>query len=75
MRLRLNRKKSIVFTVVYILITLLARFMIEPYLMGNMWISIGIGLYFVLVWWVFYHKKILNFDEENPEENPGNAGP
>ena len=65
MRLRLNKKQSVVFTVIYVLITLLLRFYIEPYLAGYYLISIGIGLYFILFYWVLLHKKFLNFREEN----------
>jgi Flp pilus assembly protein TadB len=67
--MKLNRNQSIVFTVVYFVITLLLRFMIEPYLMGYYWISIGIGLYFILLYWVLYQKQFLNFKEDVPENN------
>ena len=63
MRFRLNRRQSITFTVVYILVTLVIRFAVEPYLMGNWWISIAIGLYFVVVYWALYKKGILRFSE------------
>jgi hypothetical protein len=32
--------------------------------MGRYWISIGIGLYFVLIYWLLVHKKILNFQDK-----------
>lgn len=66
--MRLNRKYSIIFTMVYFTLTLLGRFYVEPYLAGHYWISIGIGVYFLLVFWVLVKKKFLNFaipGEEN----------
>ena len=65
MRLRLNKKQSVVFTVFYVFVTMVLRFLLEPYLAGYYLISIGIGLYFVLLYWVLLHKKILNFHEED----------
>ncbi|MCB9057035.1 MAG: hypothetical protein H6627_00595 [Calditrichae bacterium] len=65
MRLRLNKKQSVVFTVFYVFVTMVLRFLLEPYLAGYYLISIGIGLYFVLLYWVLLHKKILNFREED----------
>lgn len=63
--MRLNKKQSVIFTVFYVFVTLIVRFYIEPYLAGHYLISIGIGLYFVLLYWVLLHKKFLNFREEN----------
>ena len=65
MRLRLGKRGSVIFTVVYFVVTLLGRFYIEPYLMGHYWISIFIGLYFVALYWVLIKKKFLNFREES----------
>ena len=61
MKLRLTRNQSIIFTIFYVVATLALRFYIEPYLLGNFWISIGIGLYFVITYWILLHKKVLNF--------------
>lgn len=65
MKIRLNKKQSVIFTVFYVFVTMVVRFLIEPYLVGYYLISIGIGLYFVLLYWVLLHKKFLNFREEN----------
>ncbi len=62
--MRLNRKQSIIFSVFYFVFTLILRFVLEPYLLGYYWISIGIGLYFILLFWLLYHKKFLNFHAE-----------
>ncbi len=62
--MRLNKKQSVIFTAIYAFITLSLRFYIEPYLVGHYLISIGIGLYFILLYWVLLHKKFLNFREE-----------
>jgi len=59
----MNRTQSIVFTVCYLAITLAIRFILEPYLLGYYLISVGIGLYFILLIWVLWHKKILNFSK------------
>jgi len=63
--MHLNKKQSVVFTVVFFAVTILGRFYIEPYLAGRYWISIGIGLYFVLVFWLLVKKKFLNFRDES----------
>lgn len=63
MKFRLNRIQSIIFTVIYLAVTLLLRLFLEPYLMGYYFISIGIGLYFILLLWVLWHKKVLNFSK------------
>lgn len=71
--MRLNKKQSVIFTVVFFVITILGRFYIEPYLGGRYWISIGIGLYFILVFWLLVKKKVLNFRDETEAgetENP-----
>jgi len=62
--MRLNKKQSVIFTVIYVALTLILRFFIEPYLAGHYLISIGIGLYFVLLYWLLLNKKFLNFREE-----------
>lgn len=63
MKFRMNRTQSIVFTAIYLGITLAIRFVLEPYLLGYYLISVGIGLYFILLLWVLWHKKILNFSK------------
>ncbi len=63
MKLRLNRTQSIIFTVCYIAITLAIRFILEPFLLGYYLISVGIGLYFILLLWVLWYKKIINFSK------------
>ncbi len=73
MKIRMNRKQSIVFTAVYGGITLFWRFMIEPQLMGHYAISIGIGLFFVLVYYLLWKNKIVNFDHENHSEKGSGA--
>ena len=66
MKFRLNKKQSVIFTAIYVFVTLALRFYIEDYLLGHYFISIGIGLYFVLLYWILLNRKILNF--RNPEE-------
>jgi len=61
--MRLNKKQSVIFTAIYAFLTLGMRFFLEPYLAGYYLISIGIGLYFILLFWVLLHKKFLNFRE------------
>ncbi|KAA3619515.1 MAG: hypothetical protein DWQ05_01980 [Calditrichaeota bacterium] len=59
----MNRKQSIIFTVIYLALTLAVRFILEPYLLGYYLISVGIGLYFILILWALWHKKVLNFSK------------
>lgn len=63
MKYRMNRKQSIIFTVIYLALTLAVRFILEPYLLGYYLISVGIGLYFILILWALWHKKVLNFSK------------
>jgi hypothetical protein len=72
-KFRLNRKQSLIFTSIYVLITLGGRFYLEEFLQGYYLISIGIGLYFVLLYWALWKKKFINFDDENTTEESGNA--
>lgn len=70
--MRLNKKQSVIFTVVFFVVTMLGRFYIEPYLAGQYWISIAIGLYFVLIYWLLIKKKFLNFRDEGDSEETEN---
>ncbi|KAA3612482.1 MAG: hypothetical protein D8M58_20165 [Calditrichaeota bacterium] len=63
--MKLNKKQSAIFTAIYVLITLGFRFYIEPLLGGHYLISIGIGLYFILLYWVLLKKRFLNFQNGN----------
>lgn len=62
--MKLNRTQSIYFVVVFGLLTMLGRFYIEPFLAGQYWISIAIGVYCLVILWGLTHKKVLNFEKE-----------
>ena len=60
MKIKLGTKASDIFIVVYLFITLLLRFILEPQLGGHYLISIGIGLFALLFLWALYKSKIIN---------------
>lgn len=60
MKFKLSPLASDIFIAVYIVITLLGRFYIEPMLNGNFLISIFLGLFALLVIWVLVKLKFLN---------------
>ncbi len=43
----------------YIIATLFIRFWIEPQLLGNLWLSIALGLFALLFLWALIKTKIL----------------
>lgn len=71
MKIRLNRKQSIIFTAIYGLITLFWRFSIELQLQGRYMLSLAIGLFFVIIYWILWKKKIVNFDR--PQDQADSA--
>ncbi|MCW8848378.1 MAG: hypothetical protein OQJ81_00255 [Melioribacteraceae bacterium] len=60
MKSGLSQKASDIFVVIYILITLYVRFLLEPQLGGHILISIGIGLFALLFLWALSKSKIIN---------------
>ena len=60
MKLRLGPLASDIFIAIYIIVTLLGRFYIEPMLKGHFLISIFIGLFALLIIWVLVKLKFLN---------------
>lgn len=60
MKLRLNPLASDIFIAIYIVITLLGRFYIEPMLSGNFLVSIFLGLFALVVIWALVKLKFLN---------------
>jgi hypothetical protein len=60
MKSGLSQKASDVFVVIYILITLYVRFLLEPQLGGHILISICIGLFALLFLWALSKSKIIN---------------
>lgn len=55
-----NQKVSDIFVVIYILVTLYVRFLLEPQLGGHLLVSIGIGLFALLFLWALSKSKIIN---------------
>lgn len=60
MKRGLGQKASDVFVVIYILITLYIRFILEPQLGGHILISIVIGLFALLFLWALSKSKLIN---------------
>ena len=60
MKLKLGPMASDIFIAIYIVITLLGRFYIEPFFRGHFLISIFIGLFALLILWVLVKLKFLN---------------
>ncbi len=60
MKFRLGTKISNVIVVLYVLITLLWRFTVEPTIHSHFLISIGIGLFCILFLWAMIKSKVLN---------------
>jgi hypothetical protein len=58
---QLGRTGSIIFSAVYIAVTLGARFYFEPQLHGFYIISIGIGIFMLVFLWALYYIRFLNF--------------
>ena len=60
MKLRLGKKASDVFVVIYIATTLLGRFFIEPQLGGRVFISMALGGFALLFLWALVKSKFIN---------------
>ena len=58
--MKLGPKSSDYFIVIYLVLTLLLRFFMEPQLQGNMLISLAIGAFALLFLWALIKIKILN---------------
>ena len=58
--MKLNSKTSDIFISIYIVLTLLSRIFIEMLLPSNYVVSIFIGLFLILILWVFVKIKFLN---------------
>ena len=56
----LSTKISDVIVAIYIAITLFARFMLEPQLQGNVFISLMLGGFALLFLWALIKSKIIN---------------
>jgi hypothetical protein len=50
---------SNVFVIVYIGVTLLIRFILEPQLQGRFLISVGLGLFALLFLWALIRSKVI----------------
>lgn len=60
MRIRLGNITSDIFITIYILVTLFGRVHIEPYLGGNFFFSLFLGVAALLILWGLVHIKFLN---------------
>ena len=58
--IKLGEKLSNVLVAVYILATMYIRFLIEPQLRGNFFVSMGLGLFALLFLWALIKSKFLN---------------
>lgn len=58
-RLQLNTFWSNIFVVTYILGTMYLRFLIEPQLNGNVLVSVGLGLFALLLLWALSKSKLI----------------
>ncbi len=56
----MNKVTSRIFVVLYIIATLVWRFLFEAQLVGNALISMGIGVFFLLFLWAMIKSKFLN---------------
>jgi len=59
MKRGLSQKASDVFVVIYVLVTLYIRFILEPQLGGHILISLAIGLFALLFLWALTKSKII----------------
>ena len=58
--IKLGEKLSNVVVALYILLTMYIRFLVEPQLRGNFFVSIGLGLFALLFLWAMIKSKFLN---------------
>ena len=60
MKIQLGRKLSDLFVTLYVMITLLLRFYLEPQLNGHFLASVGIGAFALLFLWALSKSNIIN---------------
>lgn len=60
MKLQLNRLTSRIFVIIYLLATLIWRFLFEAQLIGSAFLSIVIGAFFLFFLWALIKSKFLN---------------
>jgi hypothetical protein len=60
MKLQIGKTASDIIVTIYLLGTLLIRFLLEPQLQSNILISILLGLFGLLFLWALVKSKILN---------------
>ncbi|MEM1000988.1 MAG: hypothetical protein AAGN35_28295 [Bacteroidota bacterium] len=62
MKTVLSPRQSAIFTVLYLLGTLLGRFFLEPALGGAAWVSLALGAFCLVFLWALKRVRFLNFD-------------
>jgi len=60
MKSLLGRKTSDWFVTIYVILTLWARWYLEPQLQGNFVISVGLGVLALLFLWALAQSRIIN---------------
>lgn len=60
MSLQLGAKASDIFIAIYLVLTLLLRFILEGQLQGNTLVSVSIGAFMLLFLWALVKVKFLN---------------